>query len=184
MPYQNNEPLQEVIVNVAETKPPFGSAKSGTIVGDDGVEYKAPTTMLAMIRVGGTYRLSYAENQFNGNTYLMVKRFSDEGGQANNNGAHQQRAPAPQRQAPPPRPAPRYAGPTGRPDDPTPERIFVCGGLNAAITSQVVNPNDTREIIACVNALRTAWANTFAAPAIASGNRKPAADDMNDEIPF
>jgi hypothetical protein len=47
--------------------------------------------------------------------------------------------------------------------DPTPLRIFVCGGLNTAISSHQVNVHDEDDIVAVTENLMRAWARTLGA---------------------
>lgn len=77
-------------------------------------------------------------------------------------------------------------------DDPTPERIYVCGIVNSAITSQQVNPMDPAALVAVTNAARQAWSQTLGAkvgaqvpkPAVVGGVDDRAAREMDDTIPF
>ena len=72
---------------------------------------------------------------------------------------------------------PRIAKPGAVPgDDNTPERIFVCGGLNAAIHSGQVDIRQPSTVVDAVRCLRDAWRLTFGNP--------QQAKDINDEIPY
>ena len=62
--------------------------------------------------------------------------------------------------APPPLPKPNYQTAPSRPVDPTPERIFVCGIVNSAVSSGRVEL-DRDAIIALVNEARSAWRETL-----------------------
>lgn len=74
-------------------------------------------------------------------------------------------------------------------DDPTPERIYVCGIVNAAIHSQQVIPTDAMALIAVTDAARSAWAATFGGknralePETHQGP-PPGPNDLDDELVF
>lgn len=76
-------------------------------------------------------------------------------------------------------------------DDPTPERIYVCGIVNASIHSQQVIPTDPMALIAVTDAARSAWAATFGGKTRAipetphSGEiQRPLEPGFDDEIVF
>lgn len=76
-------------------------------------------------------------------------------------------------------------------DDGTPERIYVCGIVNAAIHSQQVSPLDAESLVNVTNAARQAYRRTFGGqPAPVpqqqpmSGPPGPEPPPFDDSVPF
>lgn len=135
--------------------PPKPGKKFVSVKADDGTIFSIKNAMIGTIQPGGRYTFEYEEREFNGMNYKFVNTINQVQGGA----------------------APSRAGngaATG--PDPVPERIFVCGALNAAIHAGQVAVSDLGAVTAAVATLRSAWKRTF-------GNPQQDAE-MDDEIPF
>jgi hypothetical protein len=116
--------------------------KNGSIKGTDEDIYGVPPHMLANFQQGATYTIDYSERVFNGQTYKtvttsqMVSAAPTEGSGGG-----------------------KYA-PVG---DATAERIFVCGALNAHISSGQAEIS-AAYIGNVVNILREVWRTEMATP--------------------
>jgi len=137
---------------INEVKP---GKKNGSIKGTEDDIYGVPPHMLADFKVGATYTVDYSERVFNGQTYKTVttsQMVSEAPREAFGGG--------------------KYA-PVG---DATAERIFVCGALNAHISSGQAEISSVY-IGNVVNILREVWRTEMAGP--------PRNADMDgDSIPF
>lgn len=132
--------------------------RNGSIKTPENFIYGVPPNLLSQFQPGGTYNIEYNVRDFNGQTYKTVASVT-------------------------PVAAPVPTGNTGsgsasKWDDATPERIFVCGAINAGIQSGALNFDQT-VIENAVRALRNVWANTF-------GNKtiERSREEMSDLIPY
>lgn len=146
-------PQAKIVVRyVNEVKP---GKKNGSIKGTDDEIYGVPPHMLGNFQPRGTYTIDYSERVFNGQTYKTVTAF--------------------QMVSPPSQEA-SGGGKYGNKDDATAERIFVCGALNAHISSGQAEMS-AAHIGNIVNILRDVWRTEMAVPA-------KNADMDGDTIPF
>lgn len=157
-------------IEVSYVNAPKPGKKMGNLKLADGTFYLVAPSMLGLFQNGGKYEVEYEESEFGGKTWRTVKKLAGGGNGAV--GGSQVRT-----------------GAYGATDDKTAERIFVCGGLNAFITSGQVEPNAV-SITQAVNALRSAWSGTLGGKGGATSGPQPQVvpatvdDDMNDSIPF
>lgn len=187
MSENQNQQTNDIVI-VQSITPPKGNAKTGAVVGSDGTEYRVYPSMLGMVQVGGQYVFTYEENSFNGTLYKIVKYVKPRNPAGQNGTAQNPQGPQ-QTQAMPNIPSSRQSQPfvKGAVNDPTPERIFVCGGINAAIEGGQISVFNSRQVEDAVNTLRQAYNNTLAkpyAPYQISTGKPPASQELNDEIPF
>ncbi len=150
-------------ITVSFINQPKPGKTNGTIKTKDDQLYGVKPDMLALFEQKKTYDIEFSSREFNGQTYktvTSVKKVEDAPA-ASANGAGTSYG--------------RY----GATDDKTAERIFVCGGLNAAIEGGHVDLN-TEHLTNLVNIFRLVWDDTF------GKDGKPAknADMGGDEIPF
>lgn len=150
-------------VNQPRKNPKFGSIK----VGD--TYYSVPVSMLSQFQPKQQYVITYETSDAG---YHNVKTVKPVGGGASITAMQ--------------------GGKYGATDDATAERIFVCGALNAFITAGKIEAS-AESVRKAVDALRTAWRQTFGAPAVkATSTTAPkkepdplGSDDMDgDQIPF
>lgn len=182
-------------VTVAYVNAPRPNKKKGTIKVDDGSYYLAFPNILSQFREGGKYEITYETSEYQGRMYRTVQTVKALDGSSNVSAPQVFQAPEPAMSGA------RY----GNADDKTAERIFVCGALNAAITSKAIELN-IASLTQLVTILRTVWKATFGDnSAVAAAGRQGAVmaqpqaapapgamtprvvvnnDDMNDEIPF
>lgn len=146
-------------VKVQYVNPPKMGKKNGSIKTPDNQIYGVPPNLLPQFQAGGTYQIEYNSREFNGQWYKTVA------------GVTPVAAPVPSSNAGGGSAAPKW-------DDATPERIFVCGAINAAIEGGVIG-FDQATIENAVRTLRNVWANTFGNKAV-----EQAKGELNDEIPF
>lgn len=162
--------MNTVTIQVAQVAPPAPGKKRGKISDTQGNTYQAGYPLLSQFQPGGTYTINYKDDSFNGFAFKVVEGLQGAPGTA----------------APPPL-APQqttaipqtYAPKSAQVNDPLPERIFVCGALNAALSNPNINPAalTTNQLIVMVKSYREVFARTF-------GGKTTAGEDMNDEIPF
>lgn len=148
--------MPSATVEVKYVNQPGPGKKQGTIKTPDGTMYGVKSAMLGLFREGGIYDIKYESREFQEKIYHTVVSVtpvqSPEGGLAT----------TPARQ---------------KTDDVTAERIFVCGIVNAAISSNQIAPQTT-DLVQTVAAAREAWRQTF-------GRKKTATEEeMSDQIPF
>jgi hypothetical protein len=146
--------------------------KYATVKGGDGTWYDAPIGMLQHLQQsrGKTIEFVVEGTTKGDKTYWAIKGYAQRS-------AHAQTDPTPTVAAAPTRPIVRA-------DDPTPERIYVCGIVNAAITSQQVNPMDPAALIAVTNAARQAWRATLGGNAAAPAQQHPAPQTQPNGAPI
>ena len=150
-------------VQVAYINQPKPGKKRGSIKSADGVLYAAFPDKLSQVTVGGTYDLKYKDDEYQGVVYHVVEEVKSSTLAAS--------------------PAAPIAV-ASRIDDGTPERIFVCGAINALLS----NPNfpladlSTARVTELVNNLRRSWAATFG---IKDAKTPQPKNDMDgDAVPF
>ncbi len=123
---------------------------------------------LSLINKGESYNVEYSLSD-DGTTRFIAgtpKHVTPNGHQSSEDQVAQKIAQVAQAAAQKPRPAMydsvRPQASSHR-SDPTPERIFVCGGLNNAIASHQVSVYDVDVMTAAVNNLRAVWSATLGA---------------------
>lgn len=160
MPQMSTATVTPDFVNQPRKNPKFGSIK----VGD--TYYSVPVSMLSQFQPKQPYIITYETSDAG---YHNVKTVKPAGGSASLSTIQ--------------------GGKYGATDDVTAERIFCCGALNAFITAGKIEPS-AEAVRKATDALRTAWRQTFGAPA-AKATSAPAQtqvvqpdEPMDDEIPF
>lgn len=169
--YRGGKELERAIITVAFIKPAEGR-RSASIKDTNGLWYGIWPDKIGLINVGDSYDIEFVENIKNNVTYRDIKgtpklvnneppavaqkvvqavrevdpRSRQQQRTVDNSREYDQSGEAPARP---------------KSKDPTPERIYVCGGLNAAISSHQVNVHDINAIIEVTNNLREAWAATL-----------------------
>ncbi len=153
--------MPSAIVKVAYVNQAQAGKVNGSIKVEDGTYYGVKPAMLGLFQPGNTYEIQYESSDFKGKTYhkvISVKPAPIEG-----NVGHAQSF--------------ANKGAYGKTDDKTAERIFVCGAINAAISSNQLAVQTT-EIVQAVNSLRAAWELTL-------GKQKTAIEEeLGDEVPY
>lgn len=141
--------------------PPKPGKTNGSIRVKTGEFYGVKPDMLNQFQPEQTYDIEFTSRQFNGQTYNTITSAKHlvEAAPAAANGAGSS------------------YGKYGKADDATAERIFVCGGLNAAISGGHVDLN-TEHLTNLVNIFRLVWDDTFGA------GEKPKDDMQGDGIPY
>lgn len=149
--------MPEATVTVAYVNQPRPGVKSGSIKDTNGTYYGVPPAMLGSFQPKGTYEIFYEETNVKGKVYYNVKTFKPVG----------------------PAPAASTGGGTGgyKTDDVTAERIFVCGIINAGISSNQL-AIQTTDLVQAVQSAREAWRQTL-------GKKKTQTEEeLDDSIPF
>jgi hypothetical protein len=123
--------------------------KTGKVRDVTGADYRVKPADLAVMREGATYDVFFEDNNFNGQTYHMVKSVKAVGGGA---APAQNFVPAKSNGN-----ASSYYKETSARDA---ERMFVCSILNAGIQAGKVQ-FDSTHIKATVVGLRGVWQETF-----------------------
>lgn len=163
--------MNTVTIQVAQVSPPQPGKKRGKISDTQGNTYQAGYPMLNNFQPGGTYTINYKDDSFNGFAFKVIEGLQSAPGTANPPPlASQQTTAVPQTHTP------KGAHSV---NDPLPERIFVCGALNAALGNPNVNPATltTNQLTVMVKSYREVFARTF-------GGKPTVADELDDEIPF
>ena len=143
--------------------PPQQGKKSGSIKTPENEYYGVPAAMLGQFTQGGTYTVEYKTREWNGKTYKDILSISQAQAPSQNQGSGG---------------GSKY----GSYDAETSERVFVCGALNAFIKAGKIETN-ANAVVGAVNALRSAWAQTFGKQQSSQAPAKNS-NDMNDEIPW
>lgn len=140
--------------------PPQDGKKNYKVKDTNNVVWFVPPDTIGKMAKGTPCTVEYDVNNFNGKSFNMVKGVVGQ----------------PQQSPTIPFPPAIPTVPTFVSADPTPERIYVCGIVNAHVGSsnRMVTVS---ELIAVTNAAREAWAATF------GGQAKPKAD-LDDDIPI
>lgn len=168
---RNNQETITDIVTVEATKPPYGTAKNGILTASNGKAYRAPPNMLGILRIGGTYQVTYFLNDFNGQTYNMVTAIKQINQQDNVVVAGS--VPTARNYVPVVQTSEKAVY---HPD--TQLSIYVCGGLNQAIAASQVNVMDVQSIAQATRNLMQAYKGTLGAPPGATtGTMAPKAVD-------
>lgn len=148
--------MPSAIVKVTYVNQPQANKVNGSIKVEDGTYYGVKPGMLGLFQPNNTYEIQYESSDFKGKTYHKV--ISVKPAPAANDGV-----------------APAKVG--YKTDDVTAERIFVCGIVNAALTSSQIAPQTT-DLVQVVNSAREAWRQTL-------GKKQTASEEeMGDQIPF
>lgn len=145
--------MQRATIKVAYVDPPAEGKKMGSIKTDAGVKYRVWPDKLHNFKPGEVATIDYEENEFMGKPQFTVKAVLPNG-----NGTS---APA----AAPSSPTPAASRPNGNNYRETSqrdaERMFVCGAINAGITSGQLNPTESVAILDTVTGLREVWRQSF-----------------------
>ena len=148
--------MPSAIVKVTYVNQAQAGKVNGSIKVEDGTYYGVKPAMLGLFQPGNTYEIQYESSDFKGKTYhkvISVKPVAS---------------------------APQTSGGSTKgyqTDDKTAERIFVCGAINAAISSNQLALLTT-DVIQAVNSLREAWRQTL-------GRKQTASEEeMDDSIPY
>ena len=169
--------MNNVTIQVAQVQPPAPGKKRGKVIDTSNIAYQAGYPLLGSFQPGQSYNITYKDDSFNGFAFRVIEQATPASGQMQM---------AVGQPAVPTQPAPQafQRAPQGRQygrqtDEDLPERIFVCGALNAALSNTNTIPINLTEaqLTAIVNNLRRVYKRTF-------GGQPTAGDDMNDEIPF
>ena len=150
--------MPSAVVKILFVNQPQSGKVNGSIKVEDGTYYGVKPAMLGLFQPGNTYEIQYESSDFKGKTYHKVISVKPAAAAA----------------------APQASGGSTKgyqTDDKTAERIFVCGAINAAISSgQLVI--QTTEIVQAVNSLRAAWELTL-------GKKQTELEkDIQDGIPY
>jgi hypothetical protein len=161
--------MNTATITVKKIFPPNKGGFVGVIASDDTRFSVKGENLAGQFREGGKYEISYEEStqgQYTNRTVRTVKPLAGGASLSTIQG-----------------------GKYGATDDVTAERIFCCGALNAFITAGKIEPS-AEAVRKATDALRTAWRQTFGAPA-AKATSAPAQtqvvqpdEPMDDEIPF
>lgn len=143
-------------IAIAYVNPPKAGKKNGSVKTKTGEMFGVPPEKLDQFQQGGEYAVEYSERQFNGQTYRTII--------------------AATLMQPPVQSRSNDTGKYGNKDDATAERIFVCGALNAHVSSGQAEMS-AAYIGNIVNILREVWRTEMAGPA-------KNADMGEDSIPF
>ena len=149
--------MPSAVVKVTYVNQAQAGKVNGSIKVEDGTYYGVKPAMLGLFQPGNTYEIQYESSDFKGKTYHKVISVKPV-------------ASAPQISS---------GGPSKgyQTDDKTAERIFVCGAINAAISSNQLAVQTT-EVVQAVNSLRAAWELTL-------GKKQTELEkDIRDEIPY
>jgi hypothetical protein len=151
--------MPSATIDVQYVNDPRPGMKSGSVKTRDGVYYGVKPAMLGLFKPNNHYEIQYESMVSKGKTYhnvVSVKPAAEQAG----GGA----------------PAPRSSG-GYQTDDKTAERIFVCGAINAAISSNQLVVQTT-DLIQAVNSLRDAWRQTL-------GKKQTAIEEeIEDQVPY
>lgn len=169
-------------ITVANVTPPQPGKKRAKVSGTDGNVYQVDGAQMHNFAPGSSWSIVYKDDSFNGFPFKVIEKFNPAGapaGLAPNMGQPVQQP----QYAPNP---PQHFTPKA---DPLPERIFVCGALNAALGNPGVNPTMLTEdqLVVLVNNFRRVFARTFGGrrdDATAPIQNPQQDTEMSDEIPF
>lgn len=139
---------QQATITVKYVNPPKGKGPA-SVKDDKGVYWKFWTTGknpidLETFREDQAYTVGYKTEQYNGKDQYTITDVLPSG--------HAPSAP---------RPAAANGGKYAPTDDKTAERIYVCGGLNAAITAGKVDVFMPDDVVSATESLRSAYQATF-----------------------
>lgn len=171
-------------ITVSGVTPPAPGKKRAKVTGTDGNVYQVDAAQMHNFAPGSNWNIEYKNDSFNGFAFKVIERFNPSGVQGS--------------QAPTPTaPVAPYQGqsvimatpPSPPKEDPLPERIFVCGAMNASLGNPNINPATLTEdqIVLMVKGFRRAFARTFGGrrdDATAPVPNPQQDADMSDEIPF
>ena len=162
--------MNTVTIQVAQVSPPAPGKKRGKISDTNGTTYQAGYPMLNTFQPGGTYTITYKEDSFNGFNFKVIEGV--QGGASV--GVSPPTPTQPGTQA-----VNQYRPAPSAGTDPLPERIFVCGALNAALSNPNMQPATltSNQLVVMVKTYREVFARTF-------GGKTTVADDLDDSIPF
>ena len=156
----------QATITVAGITPPAIGKKQGHIIDSAGSKWNVWGDKLQNYRIGGTYEITYDQNEFNGKTFNVIKSANP------SNAAPSQPSRVEQK------PADGWPGPIQQQPSAKDEMIFVCGVVNNAMSNTNINPFEITltELIAMVDKARSAWRNTL--------GKSQRRDDMDDGIPY
>jgi len=165
-------PTETATITIAVVKEKKEGQFSASIKDTDGLWYWIKPSDLQFFKIGEQYEVVLTVSQSNGFTnrnieHNGIRHLTPYGHQASGSSedhAAQKVAQAAQQARPQ---VVREAAPRAKAKDPTPCRIYCCGGLNAAISSHQVNVRNVEDIIEVTNNLRAAWDATFGADDVA-----------------
>ena len=166
--------MQVTTIHVTEVVPPQPGKKRGRVKDSSGALYQAGYPLLSSFQPGNSYNIVYKDDSFNNVSFRVIESIQGaaQGGQPQST-PYQPTTTMPQ-------PRQQYNVPAPQTHtDPTAERIFVCGALNAALSNPNMHPATltSNQVAGMVKVYREAWDRTF-------GGKPTVGDDMNDEIPF
>lgn len=168
-------------ITVAAVTPPAPGKKRARVSDTEGNVYQVDGGAMFNFAPGSSWNIVYKDDSFNGHTFKVIEKFNPTSTvaapQAGAAVPYQQHAAPSQTMMAPPK------------VDPLPERIFVCGALNAALGNPGVNPAALTEdqLVVMVNGFRRVFARTFGGrrgDATAPVPNPQQSEDMSDEIPF
>ena len=171
-------------ITVASVTPPAPGKKRAKVVDTTNTVYQVDGSQMHNFAPGSSWSIVYKDDSFNGFTFKVIEKFnpaSPTGGQ---------HAPAMQAADTPHGYSAVGLQPTvATKADPLPERIFVCGALNASLGNPSINPTVLTEdqLIVMVNGFRRVFARTFGGKREDSTAPVPNPqrnDALNDEVPF
>lgn len=167
-------------ITVSGVTPPAPGKKRAKITDTGGGIYQVDAAQMHNFAPGSSWSVVYKDDSFNGFAFKVIEKFNP-AGSVNV---------APGGTVPIPNPPYQHmAPPQAAKADPLPERIFVCGALNAALGNPNINPGGLTEdqVVGLVNNFRRAFARTFGGrrdDATAPVPNPQVNQDMSDEIPF
>jgi hypothetical protein len=163
-PVRQKPPTESAEITVAYINERKEGQFSASIKDTNGTLYWINEKDLAHFKVGERYDIEFSVNQskngFVNRRVEVIRHLTPHGHQPKDTPeSSEERAAAKVANAVKQAAAPREIAPKAK--DPTPLRIYVCGGLNAAISSHQVNVHDEEDIVAVTQNLIGAWARTL-----------------------
>lgn len=170
--------MPTMTIRVAGKAEPKLGKKRGRIEAEGGMLFQAMPELLAQVKVGSTYDLAFKNEQFGETKYRVVEAIYAPSGEPES-GVHA----APSTGGTSPRTYSLEETLDTRPElVSTPERIYVCGVMNAAVSSGRADPASVADQLAIISAASTAFRTWHGLPTNDSTRRNPIRDQAHERI--